>query len=108
MVSPRKRIEQPPVTAAPTAVAEPPPKAAADDVKPLEIDTQSPADAAASSAIKMRLAEMERATSTTYQTAQQPPQYAQEPQPQAPQVPEAVQKWMEAHPEYLDPRDVIA
>src|SRR5262245_43003029 len=69
--------------------------------KPIEQrETESPVDAAASTAIKERLAEMERAEQLTRQQ-QQPSQYASEP-PQQPEIPDHVKKWIDAHPQYFN------
>src|SRR5262245_37694654 len=93
--------DEPPVLSPPVTGAK---MSEAVESKPLEMPkTQSPADAAASSAIKDRLAEMERADQLTRQ--QQPPQ--PEPQPQ-PEMPAAVAKFLAENPRYSDPNDAIA
>jgi hypothetical protein len=61
----------------------------------------SPAEAASRSAIKQRLAELERAQEFQREgEAIQQPQ-ADEPQSSAPQMPARVQAWCDAHPEYF-------
>src|SRR5262245_19164022 len=70
-----------------------------------ELETKSPADAAASSAIRDRIAEMERAEQLAQQAAQPPPQASQ---PQQPEMPAHIHEWLSRHPKYLDPRDPIA
>src|SRR5262245_43263350 len=96
--------DEPPVMTAPTAAAKLPDPVA--DAKPPEsIETESPAEKAAQSALKARLAEMERAEGLQRQQ-QRPPQHVAEP-PQAPQEPEdplahlppRVQRWYREHPE---------
>src|SRR5262249_55918214 len=71
---------------------------------PEPIATQSPADAASSSAIKDRLEEMVRAEGLQQR---QPPQPQPSPQPQ-PEMPAAVARWLAEHPQYTDPNDQIA
>jgi hypothetical protein len=96
----------PPVTTASSQGARLP-EPAADAPKPAELEPQSPADAAASSAIKDRLAEMERAE----QFAKQPPppqQRAAEPPQQQPEMPAPVAKFLAENPQYTDPNDAIA
>src|SRR5262245_57097727 len=72
--------------------------------EPIEPRSQSPADVAASTALKARLAEMERAEGL--QRQQQQPQHAGE--PQQPAMPAHVGKWLAEHPQYMDPNDQIA
>ena len=96
---------EPPVMSPPAV--EPPPA-----VGPIE--TKSPADAAASSAIKDRLAEMRRAEQLVRQAVPPPPPQAPPPvgvegrQQQEPEMPAAVVKWLSEHPQYMDPNDQIA
>jgi hypothetical protein len=114
MSSPRKRFQgadAPPVTTVPneTAAQLPP---IADAPKPPEQPTTepSPADAAARSALKARLAEMENAERLTREAVSQHPQYAAEPQEPQQQsaMPARVEKWLAEHPQYLDPNDSVA
>jgi hypothetical protein len=117
MASLRKRFQNrvesadaPPVQTAPTAAAQLP-DPVPDAPKPPELKTESPADVAASAALRDRLKEMENAEQLVRQAAQQHPQYAAEP-PQEPQQPPAmparVEKWLADHPQYLDPNDSVA
>jgi hypothetical protein len=70
--------------------------------------TQSPADAAAKSALRERLREMENAETLTRQ-AQQAPQPAEPPQQeQPPAMPAHIERWLAEHPQYMDPADHIA
>lgn len=98
MTSYRKKqtpqLESPdsPVTTAPTEAAKPPEPVA--DPKPLpEIETEAPVERAARSAIRDRLAEMERAEQLARQGAQQPP--PQQPQAEQPEMPAHVREWLE-------------
>jgi hypothetical protein len=109
------RQDEPPVSVPPTGAAKLPDEPAA-DVKPppeeMPEPKESPADAAAKHAMRERLREMETAETLSRQ-AQQPPQYAAEPQqqpqqPQQPAVPAHVERWLAAHPQYLDPNDHVA
>jgi hypothetical protein len=107
------RQDDPPVSVPPTGAAKPPEPAI--DVKPppeMEEKTESPADAAAKSAMRERLREMENAETLTRQ-AQQQPQYAEPPQPQQqqpqqPAMPSHIERWLDEHPEYKDPSDQVA
>src|SRR5262249_55668139 len=107
MSSPRKRYPthtdvgrtsaEPPVMSPPEITAAELPEPVADAKPPEPIETQSPADAAASSAIKARLAEMERAGQFQQAQATQQQRLATEPQPppqQQPQMPAQVAKWL--------------
>jgi len=87
------------------------------EAKPPEpIETDAPAEKAAQSALKARLAEMERAVELSSQATQQPPQHVAEPQqqPQEPtfeeyvaQLPPRVQRWCKADSRYLtDPEKI--
>ena len=88
-----------PLAAEPSPAAEP---------RPIEpVETKSPADAAASSAIQQRLDEMNRAEQLARQQPQQT-QRAAEPPQQQPEMPAAVAKWLAEHPEYTNPNDQIA
>jgi hypothetical protein len=102
-----------PIASTPVQAAEPPP---AVETKPPEkpVESSSPADEAAKSALKARLQEMERAeTLVRHQQPQQgeqrlaaePPQQQQSPPDQLEQaiaaMPERVQRWYRAHPEFL-------
>jgi hypothetical protein len=101
----------PPVTTVPVAGAEPPPPVV--DAKPPEppVAEPSPADEAGKVALRQRLAEMERAENLQREIAQQPPQFATEPQePQQPTaeqiiassgLPENAKDWLRAHSEYV-------
>jgi len=96
-----------PVTTAPTEAAKPPEPVAGP--KPLpEIETKSPADAAATSALRDRLREMDRAEQFARQGAQPPPPPPQAQPQQAPEPPAALKKWIAEHPCYFDPRDPLA
>jgi hypothetical protein len=105
------RQDGPPVTTAPTGAAKLPDPVV--DPKPPEMPetTESPADAAAKSALRERLREMENAETLTRQ-AQQPPPHAAEPpqqqQPQPPAMPAHIEKWLAEHPEYMNPNDHVA
>jgi hypothetical protein len=100
----------PVVAATPVTAAEPPPPA--EPQKPLEeLAKPSAADEAANTAIKARIAEMDRAESLgQHQAANQPPRLAaaepQREQQTAQTVPAHVQDWLNRHPEYLN--DVVA
>jgi hypothetical protein len=95
-----------PVTSPPKVTASELPPAV--ETKPPElIEPQSPVDAAASSAIKDRLAEMQRAEQLAKAPPPQP-QRAAEPSQQQPEMPAAVAKWLAEHPEYTNPNDQIA
>ena len=93
--------EEAPPTAEASAMEAPQP-AEQSETKP------SPAEEAAKSAIKERLAETERATTLTPPQPQQP-QYADDPQrPLTPEeiieksgLPESAQRWLRQHPEYI-------
>jgi len=102
------RQDEPPVTTPPEiTAAELPPVA---DAKPPEQPTtESPADVAARTALKSRLAEMERAEQLAQQQQQpqQPPQHAEPPQ-QQPEIPAAVAKFLAENPRYADPDDAIS
>src|SRR5215475_14326802 len=105
--SPLGRDNEPPVQSPPeVTAAELPP--AVEPKPPEPIETQSPADAAASSAIRDRLREMERAEQ--FRQGQATQQQRPEPPQQQPQqaMPPAVQKWLADHPQYLDPNDQVA
>ena len=104
----------PPVTTVPVAGAEPPPPVV--DAKSPEPPAAepSPADEAAKTALRQRLAEMERAENLQREIAQQSPQFATEPQeqqmPTAEQIiessglPENAKDWLRRYPDYvLDP-----
>src|SRR5262245_6172236 len=96
---------EPPVSVPPAVTAAELPPAV--EPKPIEqIETQSPADAAGTAAIKARLAEMERAEGLVQGAAQH--QQRPPPQQQPPQMPVAVQKWLLEHPQYTDPNDQVA
>jgi len=109
MASLRKKYQphDAPVSSPPeVTAAELPP--AVETKPPERIETQSPADAASSSAIKDRLEEMVRAEGLQRQQQQpQQPQHAAEPQ-QPPAMPARVQEWLSRHPQYMDPNDQIA
>jgi hypothetical protein len=104
------RQDGPPVTTAPTEAAKLPP--AVDARPPEPITTESPADIAGKDAIRQRLREIENAERITREPVSHP-QYASEPPPQLqdPQeptleqaiahLPERVQRWYKAHPEFL-------
>jgi hypothetical protein len=80
------------------------PEPVADTQQPEPIEkTESAADAAAKSALRQRLAEMERAEQFTRQSPQQAQQpLANEPPQQQPQsIPPNVQEWVNAHPDYF-------
>jgi hypothetical protein len=117
------RVEMPeagPVTAPPpseTVAAPPPPAAdAPKQMEPLEPVTETkpdPVSEAAQSAIKQRLAEVERAQSY-HREAPPQEQFATEPEPQQPtpeqiiehtlaqtNLPESMQNWLRQRPEYL-------
>jgi len=99
------RQEEPPVTSPPAVTAAELPEPVADAKPPEQIEPQSPADAAASSAIQDRLAEMQRAE----QLAQQPRQQQQPaPQPQQQEVPAAVAKFLAENPRFMDPNDAVS
>jgi len=94
-----------PVTSPPEITAAELPEPVADAKPPEQPETESPADVAARTALKARLAEMERAEGLARQAQQQPPQqHATEQQ----QMPAAVAKWLAEHPQYMDPNDQIA
>jgi len=105
--SPERDSEAPVTTAPPTQAAAPPPAVEPKPEEPApEIETKSPAEEAAHSAIKARIAEMERAEALARQGAQQPPQASQQQQPPTVEqmiahLPERVQRWYRAHPEFL-------
>jgi hypothetical protein len=108
------RQDEPPVSVPPAGATKPPDEPAVDVKLPPEIPEakESPADAAAKHTLRERLREMETAETLNRQ-AQQQPQYAAEPQqqpqqPQQPAVPAHVEKWLAAHPQYLDPNDHVA
>src|SRR6516164_10210516 len=97
----------PTVAATPQVAAEPPP--VAEDkppTEPIQVDEPSPVQKAEQSALKQRLAEMERAEELVQQAAQQPPQLATEPSPPTLEqaiahLPERIKRWYVAHPEFL-------
>ena len=98
------RQGEPPVTSPPeVTAAELPP--AVETKPPEQIETESPADVAARTALQDRLKEMERAEGLQHQRQQQPPPQAS-PQ-QQPEMPAAVAKWLAEHPQYTDPNDQI-
>jgi len=101
-----ERDDGPPVTTPPVTSTKFP-ESVADTKPPEPIEAKSAADQAAEDSLRKRLAEMERAESLQRQQ-QQPPQHA-EPQapPQQPEMPAHIQKWLEAHPQYLS-NDPIA
>jgi hypothetical protein len=96
----------PPVTAAPTKLAQPP-EPTTDTTPPEPMAKEAPAEQAGKAALKQRLAEMERAEQFT----RQPPQQAQQPlaneppqqQPVDPisALPERVQRWCRDNPQFL-------
>jgi len=95
------------VAAAPPAAAEPPA-----ELKPVEQPKESdPVRAAEQNALRQRLQEMERADALKRQQ-QQPeppePQAPQAPPQQQPAMPPAVEKFLSANPQYLDPNDHVA
>jgi hypothetical protein len=98
-----------PIASTPVQAAEPPP---AVETKPPEkpVESSSPADEAAKSALKARLQEMERAETLAHQ--QQPQQgehrLAAEPpqQPQQQAMPAHVQEWLKKHPQFFN--DAVA
>src|SRR5262245_15618422 len=120
MASLRKRYQQnietpardaPPVTTTPQATAaELPPAVSADTTARSPLDVGSPVEEATKSALRTRLAEVERADALQREAIRQQPRYAAEPQqPQAPQdpveaflasVPEPTANWLRAHPEF--------
>src|SRR5262245_40957439 len=116
MASLRKRSNRveasdngPPVSTPPEVTAAELPEPVADPKPPEPIESKSAADAAASSAIEDRLAEMERAESLARQGQQPPQQHVAEPQQeQQPEMPPRVQEWLSRHPQYMDPNDQIA
>src|SRR5262245_38534910 len=57
--------------------------------------------------LNVRLQEMERADALSRQ-AQQPPQPEPQESQQQPAMPPAVEKWLSANPQYLDPNDHVA
>src|SRR5947209_2061261 len=97
----KKYAEETPVTTAPTEARLPDPVA---DPKPPEMPAtkESPADAAAKSAMRERLREMENAETLTRQAQQQPQAVEPPQQQQPPAMPVHISKWLAAHPEYLD------
>jgi hypothetical protein len=98
MVSLRKRhVDAVPVSSPPEVTAAELPEPVADAKPPEQPETESPADVAARTALKARLAEMERAEKLARQPQQQP-QHASEPQQaqQQPAMPAHVQKWLRA------------
>jgi len=120
MASLRKRYQTsveskdgPPVTTMPNETAAELPPAVADAPKPPEPPAAepSPADEAAKTALRQRLAEMERAENLQREIAQQSPQFATEPQeqqmPTAEQIiessglPENAKDWLRRYPEYV-------
>ncbi len=120
MASLRKRYQTsveskdgPRVTTMPNETAAELPPAVADAPKPPEPPAAepSPADEAAKTALRQRLAEMERAENLQREIAQQSPQFATEPQeqqmPTAEQIiessglPENAKDWLRRYPEYV-------
>src|SRR5262245_15159249 len=121
MSSPRKKYQaqlgsplgrdEPPVMSPPEITAAELPEPVADAKPPEPIETQSPADAAASSAIKARLAEMERAEKFVQGAAQHHQRPASEPQQQPPLtveqmlensgLPDRAKNWLRQHPDYV-------
>jgi hypothetical protein len=97
--------DEPPISTPPQATAAELPEPAPDVKPPPEIETQSPADVAAKTALRARLEEMNRAEALTRQAQQSPP--PQQPPPQ-PAMPPAVEKFLAEHPQYMDPNDVVA
>jgi hypothetical protein len=83
------------------------PEPVADAKPPEQLKTESPADIAATTALRDRLKEMENAERLTREAVSQHPQLATEP-PQEPQMPARVEKWLADHPQYLDPNDHVA
>ena len=86
--------------------AELPPEAPPDE--PIDIEKPDPVATAASSAIKDRPREMERAAAITQEAASQAQRFATERPQQDPietalvQMPERVQRWYRDHPEFLN------
>jgi hypothetical protein len=102
------RDDEPPVTSPPEVSGARLPEPVVDAGPPPEmLETKSPADVAASTALKARLAEMDRAEELARQQPQQP-KHASEPQQQQPEMPAAVAEWLSRHPQYTDPNDRIA
>src|SRR5262249_26767451 len=117
MASLRKRSQQnpeasrdePPVSSPPEVTAAELPPLAADAGKPPETPAtnESPAEVAARTALKQRLAEMQNAEAITIKAAQQQPPQAAEPPQQQPEIPAAVAKFLAENPRYTDPNDAI-
>jgi hypothetical protein len=112
LASPRKRYQarvessdkDAPVAALPQESAARPPEPAADP-KPPEMPTAAESDPvgeAERSALRQRLAEMDRAA-TAQEAMRRQPQYATEPPrpQQVPEVPAQVQEWLSKNPHYL-------
>src|SRR5262245_15845567 len=98
--------DEPPVMPPPVTGAKMP-EPVADATPPEMPEAKSAADRAADESLRRRLAEMERAESLQRERQQQqPPQ--PEAQQQQPETPAHVQEWLNHHPEYMDPNDVIA
>jgi len=97
----------PPVLSPPQGGAARPPDPVADAKPPEPMVESDPVRTAEQSALKARLAEMERAEQIARQPQQQP-QHASEPQQQQPALPAHVQDWLSRHPQYTDPNDQIA
>jgi hypothetical protein len=97
-----------PVQTAPMSAAQPPEPIAETPQPPEPIATEAPAATAASSAIRDRLREMERAEQFSRQSAPTPQQQQHAPQAQQPAaaIPAAVEKWLAEHPQYL--QDAVA
>src|SRR5262245_48049612 len=91
----------PPVSVPPAAAELPP---AVEPKPPEPLETQSPAEAAGASAIKARLAELERAEKLVQGAAQHHQRLASEPpqqQPQSQAIPAHVQTWIDAHRDFF-------
>src|SRR5262245_31309227 len=101
------RDDGPPVLSPPVTGAELPPAVEPKPIEPM-VET-SPADEAGKNRLRDELRKMERAEALQREQ-QQPPQHAAEPQgpQQPPEMPAHVQKWLEEHPQYMDPNDQIA
>src|SRR5262245_53566949 len=115
MASLRKRYQtnfepsrdEPPVMSPPeVTAAELPPAVEPQPVEPL--DTKSPAAVAASSAIRDRLREMDEAENLVQATATHQQRVAAQVQQAAQSIPENVQQWLRAHPQYLNIQDPVA
>jgi hypothetical protein len=97
-----------PVATTPTTAASPPPVAEAPKNIEQPTESSSPADVAASTAIRDRLREMQQAETMVQQQAAPratEPRVAP-PEQTAQAIPEPVQRWLDQHPQYLS--DAVA